>query len=225
MNNEIKEILEDLKTFDENSGCPYELSGKDCQLLLDYITNLQEENKHLDEVNCKLRKGGEALKNTNKLLLQQKEQLQKDLDILDKRIDKAIEYIKNTHHFTNICEGRDDKGNMINTKYEDLLINKIKVLNILEGDDKRVIPDNIEKIIMTKEDYDRNVEKLLFDKINAEKEVERLNKECDTYMKIATKRGNIINELEKWLINEYSKYNGAIRIANVLDKLKELKGE
>ena len=36
---------------------------------------------------------------------------------------------------------------------------------------------------------------------------------------------NIINELEKWLRNEYSKYNGAIRIASVLDKIQELKGE
>ena len=48
-----------------------------------------------------------------------------------------------------------------------------------------MIPDDVEKIIMTKEDYDRNVEQLLYDKINAEQEVERLN--------------NIINELEKWL--------------------------
>lgn len=39
-----------------------------------------------------------------------------------------------------------------------------------------------------------------------EKEIERLNKECDTYMKIATQRGNIIEELEKW-IDEYYKSN------------------
>lgn len=60
-----------------------------------------------------------------------------------------------------------------------------------------------------------------------DKEIERLNKECDTYMKIATKRGNIIDELEKdleekidedrlnILSNSHWKY--------VLDKLKELK--
>lgn len=29
-----------------------------------------------------------------------------------------------------------------------------------------------------------------------DKEIERLNKECDTYMKIATKRGNIIDEYQ-----------------------------
>ena len=38
-----------------------------------------------------------------------------------------------------------------------------------------MIPDNIEKIIMTKDDYDRNVEQLLYDKCKAELEVERLN--------------------------------------------------
>lgn len=45
--------------------------------------------------------------------------------------------------------------------------------------------------------------------INCKKENDRLN--------------NIISELEKYLRNEYSKFNGAIRIANILDKLKELK--
>ncbi len=38
-----------------------------------------------------------------------------------------------------------------------------------------MIPDNVEKIIMTKEDYDRNVEQLLYDKVDAELEIERLN--------------------------------------------------
>ena len=56
MTNEIKEILEDLKTFDENSGCPYELSGKDCKLLLDYITNLQKENERLNNIIDELEK-------------------------------------------------------------------------------------------------------------------------------------------------------------------------
>ena len=55
-----------------------------------------------------------------------------------------------------------------------------------------MIPDYVETITMTKEDYDRNVEQLLLDKCKAELEVERLN--------------NIINELEKSKekqINEY----------------------
>lgn len=74
-----------------------------------------------------------------------------------------------------------------------------------------MIPDNVEKIIMTKEDYDRNVEQLLVDKCKAELEVERLN--------------NIIDGLEKWLIvksNDNYKYT---EYDEVLNKLNELKGD
>ena len=46
-----------------------------------------------------------------------------------------------------------------------------------------MIPDDVEKIIMTKEDYDRNVEQLLYNKIKAEQEIERLNKELEKYKK------------------------------------------
>lgn len=116
MNNEIKEILR--KDFEDTFNKEFvdiilELSFSN---LLDYINNLQEENKHLDKVNCKLRVVIEELKTTNKLLLQQKRRLQKDLDMLDKRKDKAIEYI-NTHYLNG-------------TETEDIL------LNILEENDK-----------------------------------------------------------------------------------------
>lgn len=61
-----------------------------------------------------------------------------------------------------------------------------------------------------------------------DKEIERLNKECDTYMKIATKKDNIINELEKYLIEkiEYMKSHSIERMITYDDclyKLKELK--
>lgn len=69
-----------------------------------------------------------------------------------------------------------------------------------------MIPDDVEKIIMTKEDYDRNVEQLLYDKINAEQKVERLN--------------NIINELEKELdLNLPFKVMGVRRLKNKLQEL------
>ena len=81
-----------------------------------------------------------------------------------------------------------------------------------------MIPDDVEKIIMTKEDYDRNVEQLLLDKCKAELEVERLN--------------NIINELEKWLVEWREMLDcpdfyeeGIIDCINdTLTKLQELKG-
>lgn len=60
-----------------------------------------------------------------------------------------------------------------------------------------------------------------------DKEIDRLNKECDTYMKIAAKRGNIIEELENYVKKErdttiFSQYYFNA-MCNVLDKLKELK--
>ena len=36
-----------------------------------------------------------------------------------------------------------------------------------------MIPDNVEKIIMTKEDYDRNVEQLLLEKLELEQRIEK----------------------------------------------------
>ena len=71
-----------------------------------------------------------------------------------------------------------------------------------------MIPDNVEKIIMTKEDYDRNVEQLLYDKINAEQEVERLN--------------NIINELEKYIGSKMNSF-GVCNASDIYYKLQELK--
>lgn len=59
-----------------------------------------------------------------------------------------------------------------------------------------------------------------------DKEIERLNKECDAYMKIATKKDNIINELEKYF-NEQIQKSWEIEeqcYENIESKLQELKG-
>lgn len=80
-----------------------------------------------------------------------------------------------------------------------------------------MIPDDVEKVIMTKEDYDRNVEQLLLEKINAEKEAEQLN--------------YIITELKRWLemhiesYKFYGDYERADAYDMLLYRLKELIGE
>ena len=83
--------------------------------------------------------------------------------------------------------------------------------------DKEMIPDNVEKIIMTKEDYDKNVEQLLVEKLELEQELQR--------------KDNIINELKKYLEYEIEEWKdvenewGKIRTSedeNILDKIKEL---
>lgn len=81
-----------------------------------------------------------------------------------------------------------------------------------------MIPDNVEKIIMTKEDYDRNVEQLLVEKLELEQELQR--------------KDNVINGLKKWC-NEcledhrIAREEGSTIISDiffemVLDKIKEL---
>ena len=63
-----------------------------------------------------------------------------------------------------------------------------------------MIPNNVEKVIMTKENYDRNVEQLLLDKCNAELEVERLNNIIEDVKKVLLETNNIekaLNILER----------------------------
>lgn len=91
--------------------------------------------------------------------------------------------------------------------------------------------DHLELCIFAEQTHDvnfQNIAKELFKEVCFQKkEIERLNKECDAYMKIATKRGNIIEELEKDLQSKIDKDKLNL-ISNphwlyVLDKLKSLK--
>ena len=59
-----------------------------------------------------------------------------------------------------------------------------------------MIPDNIEKIMMTKDDYDRNVEQLLFDKIKAQMEVERFNNTKNKIIKYIKENILSFNEVD-----------------------------
>ena len=67
------------------------------KIILEYD---KEANILTQKVN-NLQKTIEVIKNTNKLLIKQKSQLQEDLDMLGERIDKAVEYIKNNWYSKN----------------------------------------------------------------------------------------------------------------------------
>lgn len=88
MNDEIKEILDSLDKIAKAEYYPEDLlTYKECQLLLDYITNLQEENERLKKENKKLSNDlAEAILFNQKRCEQNKE--------LKQRCEKAIEYIK-----------------------------------------------------------------------------------------------------------------------------------
>lgn len=93
MNNEIKEIIECLKIA---------LDSESYEVLLNYITNLQQENKQLKEVlNCKEYFSSTMPEDTEFVILtknnydRQQKDIQLELIEYKNRIDKAIEYIKN----------------------------------------------------------------------------------------------------------------------------------
>ena len=83
----------------------------------------------------------------------------------------------------------------------------------------KIVPDGVETITTTKEDYDRNVEQMFFEKIQAELEVKRLNniineleKYCNIYIGMNFNMNN--SRLQEQIVEDYT---------NILDKLKELK--
>ena len=73
-----------------------------------------------------------------------------------------------------------------------------------------MIPDNVEKIIMTKEDYDRNVEQMLLEKLKLEQELQR--------------KDNIINELKDLILNDIN-FPELCDREKIEDKFKELENE
>lgn len=84
---------------------------------------------------------------------------------------------------------------------------------------KAIFPDNVEAIVVRKDDYDRLYGDLTIENIELKQEIERLN--------------DIINELEKWLNQNISDiiayfdnapFGEEQAYRNTLDKLQELKG-
>lgn len=126
MNDEIKEIIKKLKDdgwyeeLDLTGEMWIELRWKETHLLLDYITNLQQENERLKETNvyCNRTDCVGRIKDSKKYdsVYQEKEDYKS-------RIEKAVEYIKhkwfvegqqrNNYKFDNdvidILNGRSDE--------------------------------------------------------------------------------------------------------------------
>ena len=122
MNNEIKEILEALKPQDKefveagSKEFPLQLTPKEQKILLDYITNLQEENERLKELCDKYE---EEHKTTFKIWKKDLKNFEHEKNReLKARIEKAIEYIGNGNlgiprktrdKFIKILKGKDNE--------------------------------------------------------------------------------------------------------------------
>ena len=115
MNNEIKEILDKLGKkssiykFQINQGTSFNTDEYEASILLDYITNLQEENERLN-------KGLEYAK-----------RIEKDYKT---KFDKAIEFIEEELSFNVIINGKENKVIEYNKAFEN-------IRNILESSDEQ----------------------------------------------------------------------------------------
>ena len=110
-------ILEGSDKDEENNNNPMFIDSKQMKILLDYITNLQEENNYYFKKNNEL-----STLNTS---------LRSDRDDYKLRIDKAVEYIK-----TNLVDEYDIRNGCC-VRGSDLPVDEITpILNILEGSDK-----------------------------------------------------------------------------------------
>lgn len=116
------------------------------------------------------------------------------------------EYKKMLERFEQICQNAKKELYVKKEKEQEKnFIEKIdKGLTISEYDEIEYWLANVEVLDNTDYILNNRKAKILVRYLKEkQQEIDRLNKECDTYMKIATKRGNIINKLEKYIKENY----------------------
>lgn len=153
MNEEIKEILEALKPYNDIKEYPLYLNRKQQDLLYDYITNPQQENEFLKlnnpEMNIEhfrivkenkrkidnLRKENKRLKEElkNRPIVDFTFDVYKDLEDYKSRCKKAIEYIENNKKETS----SHFNGKEYVYRNFTLCCEPNDLLNILNGSDEK----------------------------------------------------------------------------------------
>lgn len=122
MNDEIKEILDNFEKYETryklHNETQFIITHREIQILLDYITNLQNRIKELEKINKQHQELNSELREENKELKEYKENAtrkhwqQKCVEhsinekLLQIRIDKVIEVIKNKYPV--LCESEGD---------------------------------------------------------------------------------------------------------------------
>lgn len=123
MNNEIKEILDRLKyiVFNEIIDYGEELSLNECKLLLDYITNLQQENERLKERVAYLERSNNRREDT---IIGLRFEVAEQEDYKS-RCEKAIELLESVYMLDNVtitnnaCEKIDNAINILQNGSEE----------------------------------------------------------------------------------------------------------
>lgn len=103
MTEEIKEMLHCIEMNCKHNKCfgGVKLDEEDCKLLLNYITNLQQENKELDRM-CEIY--SKSLYNAE--LTEYKSRIDKAIEYIDKHTDFVVGMI-NAQEVKDILEGGD----------------------------------------------------------------------------------------------------------------------
>ena len=134
MNDEIKEIIEHIKTYPEKMYC---LSEKEKIIMLDYITSLQQDIENYVKITLHDRKEIDNLRKENEELNRMCELYSKSLynaELTDykSRCEKANKFIdNNSHYYSTIKHG---EGFSIDLD-EEVFCNIL--LNILNGSDDK----------------------------------------------------------------------------------------
>ena len=122
MNEELQATLEWLKDCGEHD---YIFETGNSKMLLDYITNLQQENEELKKNQRYNKKGVFCLE-------YDKETLRDMVDELQERIEKAVEYIENNSLYDEILDYDYEENPYISYTTDEYV--KDNLLDILSGD-------------------------------------------------------------------------------------------
>lgn len=142
MKDEIKEILDNLKDIDKTSI----LKNNDAKIILDYITNLQNENKKYDQCLTELTDNYKDLQKELTNLQQENK------DIKDTLQDK-LDYIG---HLKELCDKYEEEHN---TKFNEWVFDKRENERLTQG--VTLLTNKLIDMTKEKEDYKSRNEKAI----------------------------------------------------------------
>ena len=133
MNNEIKEMSKiELFLLDLKCSTEPTLTEKGKDLLLNYITNLQEEKDDYKNKFWEEQEQSEMLKDKLEIFMLSDKTKQETIDNFRNKIDKAIEYINENKNKTIAPYGDNEDIDYETCLFEEDIVD---LLNILKGED------------------------------------------------------------------------------------------
>ena len=113
MKEEINKMIDNLQFISEQESASITITQDGCKEILDYITNLEQENKRLKFYLSVKSNEYDSLEKATKLIGEYKDNLESGYEDYKSRIDKAIERLKKiqenaikyeVYHDASICQ-------------------------------------------------------------------------------------------------------------------------